>query len=515
MRLLRLWLFGVIVAGCAGHVPSSPAPTPTAVESPDAPITRAVATITPDDMLRRVGYLASDELRGRDTPSPGLEMAAEYIANEFRSLGLEPKGDSGTFIQRWPYRSARLDLTNVTLRATGTQGANSLVYAQDFFVLPSTQGSVTAPLVFAGTAAPGRQPPGPEAAGKAVAFFVPGAQPDPAWNAAAGVAVQGSMSANAAAIVLILDPQFSQEMVATLASQLGEQGGAPKPIIGISYAAARVLFQNGLSDLDVLRTRDNRIVPVTGTTLTLTATQSTSNVRPPNVVAMVPGSDPALRDTYVVFSAHIDHVGVGAPDAKGDSIYNGADDDASGTATLIEVAEAFASLPVKPARSLIFLGVSGEEKGLLGSAYFAENPTVPAKQIVANINIDMVGRNAPDTIVAIGQEYTSLGTTVQEIAQAHPELGLVVAPDLWPEENLFLRSDHFNFARIGVPAIFFTSGLHADYHRPSDEVELIDTDKLARVARLVFHLGHAIASGSSVPTWTDAGRAVMRSPGDH
>ncbi len=138
---------------------------------------------------------------------------------------------------------------------------------------------------------------------------------------------------------------------------------------------------------------------------------------------------------------------------------------------------------------------------------------MPADRIVANINIDMVGRNAPDTIVGIGQEYTSLGRTVQQVAREHPELGLVVAPDLWPQEQLFVRSDHFSFAQIGVPAIFFTSGLHAQYHEPSDEVDLIDTDKLARVARLIFYLGHAVASRPQAPSWTPQGRAVLRAYG--
>jgi Zn-dependent M28 family amino/carboxypeptidase len=226
---------------------------------------------------------------------------------------------------------------------------------------------------------------------------------------------------------------------------------------------------------------------------------------PPNVVATLMGSDPTLRNEYVVFSAHMDHVGLGAPDASGDSIFNGADDDASGTATMLEVAEAFASLPQRPARSMIFLAVSGEEKGLLGSAFFTENPPVPIERMVANINLDMVGRNNPDSIIGIGNEYSSLGTLVQEVATAHSELGLVVGPDPLPEERLFFRSDHFNFAKAGVPAIFFTTGLHDQYHKQSDEVELIDTDKISRVGRLVFHLALEIATLPTAPTWTEKG----------
>jgi Zn-dependent M28 family amino/carboxypeptidase len=132
------------------------------------------------------------------------------------------------------------------------------------------------------------------------------------------------------------------------------------------------------------------------------------------------------------------------------------------------------------------------------------------KQIVANINVDMIGRNAPDTTVAIGQDLSSLGPTVQAIVKAHPELKLTVAPDLWPEENLFVRSDHFNFARAEIPAIFFTSGLHGDYHKPSDEPETIDNDKLARTAQLLFYLGLDVANAAAAPAWTEAGLKVIR-----
>jgi Zn-dependent M28 family amino/carboxypeptidase len=234
----------------------------------------------------------------------------------------------------------------------------------------------------------------------------------------------------------------------------------------------------------------------------------------PNVVAYLPGSHPTLRDEYVVYSAHFDHVGVGTPDMDGDSIYNGADDNASGTSAVLAIARAFASLDRAPARSVMFVMVSGEEKGLLGSRHFVEHPPVPVNRMVANINADMVGRNAPDTVVAIGQDYSTIGALVQDVAARHPELGLVVAPDLWPDEQLFFRSDHFSFAARGVPAIFFTTGLHEQYHRPGDVVELIDEDKLARIAQLLFRIGLDIAERPERPEWTDEGRAnVPRVPG--
>jgi Zn-dependent M28 family amino/carboxypeptidase len=305
----------------------------------------AAATITSNDMFQLITHLASDQMAGRNTPSPGLEAAAQYVTGSFADLGLRPGATS--FIQRYPIE------------------------------------------------------------------------------------------------VEVFDAEIGQNVIVT--------AGAP------------------------------------------------------NVVAILPGSHPTLRDTYVVFSAHMDHLGVGTADANGDSIYNGADDDASGTAALIEVAEAFASLETAPLRSLIFLAVSGEEKGLLGSRYYADHPTVPIGSIVADVNADMISRNSPDSIAVIGQEYSSLGPLIRRVVNRHPEVQLIVTGDLWPEENLFFRSDHFSFVRNGIPALWFFGGTHADYHELSDEVDRIDADKAARVARLIFFTIYEIANDTDAPTWTDTG----------
>jgi Zn-dependent M28 family amino/carboxypeptidase len=165
------------------------------------------------------------------------------------------------------------------------------------------------------------------------------------------------------------------------------------------------------------------------------------------------GSDPDLRNEYVLITAHMDHVGVGRA-VDGDSIYNGADDDGSGTVTVVEIARAFAGLENAPRRSIIFMTVSGEEKGLLGSRYYAENPTFPLENTVANINLDMVGRNWSDTIVAIGKDESTLGPQVERISVEHPELDMAVIDDIWPEESFYSRSDHYNFAQRGVPILF-------------------------------------------------------------
>jgi len=219
----------------------------------------------------------------------------------------------------------------------------------------------------------------------------------------------------------------------------------------------------------------------------------------PNTVGILEGTDPKLKREYVVYSAHMDHIGIrpGQPD----SIANGADDDASGTVGVIELAEAFVQKGARPKRSLVFLTVSGEEKGLWGSEYYAEHPTVPLPQIVANINIDMIGRNWKDSIVAIGKEHSDLGQTLAQVNAQHPELRMTAIDDIWPQERFYFRSDHYNFARKGVPILFFFNGVHADYHQVSDDPSLIDSEKEARILKLLFFLGHEVASRPAKPMW--------------
>jgi Zn-dependent M28 family amino/carboxypeptidase len=225
----------------------------------------------------------------------------------------------------------------------------------------------------------------------------------------------------------------------------------------------------------------------------------TSSLGAPNTVGILEGSDPRLKDEYLVYSAHMDHIGItpGQPD----SINNGADDDASGTVGIIELAEAFSRPGARPKRSIIFLTVSGEEKGLWGSKYFTEHPPVPIGQIVADINIDMIGRNSPDTIVAIGKEHSDLGATLNRVNTAHRELGMTAIDDQWPEERFYFRSDHYNFARKGVPILFFFNGVHEDYHEVTDSPEKINSEKEARILRLLFYLGQEVGNAPRRPQW--------------
>jgi hypothetical protein len=201
-----------------------------------------------------------------------------------------------------------------------------------------------------------------------------------------------------------------------------------------------------------------------------------------NVIGVLQGSDPAFQREYVVVSAHMDHLGVRA--AFTDSIFNGADDNASGTSALIEIAEALLELDTRPRRSIIFAAFGGEERGLLGSkAYVAGS--LPVGTVVGNLNMDMISRNSADSI-AILRSPVQIGQIADAVAARHPELGLTVAADPWPGENLIGRSDQWSFIRAGIGGLLMTSGLHEDYHSADDDVERIDSAKLERVTRLAL-----------------------------
>ena len=227
------------------------------------------------------------------------------------------------------------------------------------------------------------------------------------------------------------------------------------------------------------------------------ATQE-DTLRTLNVIARLPGSDPTLRGEYLVIGAHFDHVGIRTPVA-GDSIYNGADDNGSGTSAVLELAEAFASLATPPARSIIFVLFSGEERGLLGSRFYVGSQEAPIGNVVSMINLDMVGRNWTDTVAAIYQLDSDIFERADRVADAHPELNMNLLTDPWPGENLVNRSDQAPFIPYGVPVLFLTSGLHEDYHQATDEADRLDYEKTARLTRLIFWIGWEFAEAAEPP----------------
>lgn len=232
----------------------------------------------------------------------------------------------------------------------------------------------------------------------------------------------------------------------------------------------------------------------------------------PNVVGILPGSDPKLKEEYVVFSAHMDHIGV-SHKLTDDNIFNGADDNASGTSAVIAIAKTMSLVKPGPRRSMIFLLVSGEERGLWGSRWFTAHPPIPINSIVADINIDVIGRNQADNVVAVGKYFSTLGDTVDIITAMNPWLGLAVIDDPWPEEHLFYRSDHYSFAVKGIPAICFTGGTHEDYHRPSDEADKINFENVVRTAQLIALTGFEVANAQERPRWDkNAYNKIVRRP---
>jgi hypothetical protein len=222
-----------------------------------------------------------------------------------------------------------------------------------------------------------------------------------------------------------------------------------------------------------------------------------------NVIGVIRGSDPALRDEAVIIAAHFDHVGIRAPDETGDSIYNGADDDASGVVALLEIARAIRLGPA-PKRTLIFLAATAEESGMLGTRWYIENPVVPMERTVANLSIEMIGR--PDSLAGGPGKAWLTGYERSTMGDALRAAGIPIVPDPRPEQNFFLRSDNAPFAFRGIPAHTLSSyNMHGDYHRPSDEVDRIDFDHMARVVEAAIRATRILADGEA-PTWKPGGR---------
>jgi hypothetical protein len=494
-------LFGLLLLA-----PLALAAQATQAPSKGASVQAAVRSITPDDIRRRIGVIADDSMKGRDTPSPELEKVAAYIAGEYRRFGLKPSGDSGRFLQRYSLDRVQIVAESSIAFVHGGEDA-TLTYGQDFVFAGNLfdSGDYAGALVLLSGPLGGALPADTGTlAGKMLIVTTPPrnrVERDRllAWKPAGVVLLSSAPDSIWARIV-------SNNTRPQLRDPTRSVGGPV--VIGIRAASLQPLVTKLGGDLTAGATTFSA-KPLGDAQLHIHARiQPVERNSAPNVVAVLEGSDPQLKNQYVVFSAHMDHIGVagsngsGSCRAKGaDSICNGADDDGSGTAAVVELAQAFTQLATRPKRSLVFLNVSGEEKGLWGSAYFSEHPTVPLSDVVADLNIDMIGRNWKDTIVAIGKEHSDLGATLNRVAAAHPELNMHAIDDIWPQENFYFRSDHFNFARKGVPILFFFSGTHADYHQPGDSPDKIDAEKESRIVRLVFYLGLDVANAAQRPQW--------------
>jgi hypothetical protein len=472
-------------------------------------VTRAAESITEADVRRRIFSIAHDSMGGRDTPSPGLDKTAQYIASEFQRFGLRPGGDHGSFLQTYPILTSRVTPGGSSIQLTGSGSSFRTTLAEGAALLSGpTSARVQGPALLVGGRLQLDSLPATRVAGR-VAVYVPG----PGAPASSRVLQRfARLGARAVVMVVASDSAFRNFQRAQERTRLTiGDGGVPvlvvreRSLVGQIPAAEPEFADVRAAQQMVLQETEgwNAEIALVDTTLTRHAA--------PNVVGILEGSDPVLRDEYLVYSAHMDHVGTTGPGSScrprgADSICNGADDDASGTVGVIELAEAFSRPGARPKRSVIFLTVSGEEHGLWGSGWFANNPPVPVERLVANLNLDMIGRNWKDTIVAIGKDHSDLGQTLERVNAAHPELGMTAIDDLWPAESFYTRSDHYNFAVKGVPILFFFNGVHEDYHEATDSPDRIDAEKHARITRLLFYLGQEIGNAPERPRWVEGRR---------
>ncbi len=474
----------LLVVGCGAPRPSGP------------------ESILTEDIHQHLSVIAADSMMGRYTPSPELDLTAAYVADQFKRVGLKPGGENGTWFQRYPLTSSTLNPeTSAVTMVIGDSSVRIGLTGDAFnrFGIPGEP--VSGPLLLVGGQVTASTVATIDAAGRIVLLVVDSTAP--ATQLAFRLLGRG---ANGILIATALsEEELERGHQRQVRPQVAVDNGGPQrsvsPILTINERAVADLLRAVRVDLSVTRSATRPVLRDLKQVTTTIALEKTvgESLTAPNTIGILEGSDPVLKNEYLVYSAHMDHIGIRSGQA--DSISNGADDDASGTVGVIELAEAFGRLPEPPKRSIIFLTVSGEERGLWGSAWFADHPTVPLDQIVANINIDMIGRNWPDSIVAIGKEHSDLGTTLANVNAAHPDLGMTAIDDRWPEQNFYGRSDHFNFARKGIPILFFFNGVHEDYHQVTDEVDRIDTEKMTRIIRLLYYFGEEIANAPARPVW--------------
>jgi Peptidase family M28 len=495
--------------------------------------------ITPESLRTWLTYLASDDLEGRATFSEGLGLAAAYIADQLKEAGVKPGGDHGTYFQRVEVLGVKS--TNRSTVTVDVNGHKRTFKAGDGVRFPSNVGGKRTltfnDVEFVGyglNLGPDNDDyEGLDVKGKAVV-----------WLGAKGPA--GANSQQIGRLLRERDSYAIEEMGAGAAiappAEAGGQrgagaptgrGGSPQfdfttsarldepiaPSINTNDEFLEFIFSSSdLSYADLkARAQQQQDLPkfmLKGVTITfdLDADYQIVNTRyTRNVVGMVEGADPALKDTYVAFGAHYDHVGYTQGvlrNGQTDRISNGADDDGSGTATLIGLARAFASGP-KTKRSEIFVWHAGEELGLYGSRYFADHPAVPLDHIVAQLNMDMIGRNhnnldsESNTVYTVGAERIS--TELYNIMiDANASLKSPMTfnfqlNDPSDPERVYYRSDHYSYASKGIPIIFFTTNLHPDYHRVTDEVDKILFDKMAHIADLVYETGRRVGNLDHAP----------------
>ena len=496
--------------------------------------------ISSSDLESHVSFLASPLLKGRMNGEDGLEIASRYIASQAKLLGLKPANGT-SYYQPYSIERKSIDPDKTTVRVIA--GNNEPVTIKEPILqwLPdiATDFSIEEEVIFAGYGIKSdkynyndfenlktegkillvmnRAPTAED--GKTFLFE------GTSWTSFINIQLKLSalMSAKAKAILIVMDPKSGFTSVAEQYPRIAGQlravmnlKGSKPPMMGLPGMTNTIFIHRSVADellkdtgqtLDELQKNiDANLKPhsflIPGKKLRIDEVALTEEKTLNNITAYIEGSDPVLKDEVVVYSAHFDHIG-----ETGGKVYAGADDDASGCAALLEIAEAFHSMEKKPLRSILFLWVSGEEIGLYGSKYYVDNPLFPLEKTVADLNADMIGRikgvadtaadnpmSGPLTVFAItGNQSKDLLAIAGEVDKKTP---LDFDYSLSGRDNplqLFSRSDHYNFVRKDIPVIFFTTGLHADYHTSRDVIEKIDLNKMELVTRAMFEIGLTVA----------------------
>ena len=490
---------------------------------------------SPDRIRAHVEFLADDALEGRNAGERGYDIAAKYVATRFQALGLKPAA-AGSWYQQVPF----LEYSLAEAPATVTIGGRAFPNRQDVLLAGSpaeARQSVEAPVVFAGygldaPAAGFDDYRGLDVRGKVVAVLTGFPKGTASEMGAHLNAEKARMAQKRGAIGLVTIPTAADEKRRPWARRVEMAGhnnltwvapdgqpfmSAPGIRVGgtLGRAAAEALFAGAKQPLSaVLAEADREGGKPKGFALKprLKVERQSVNrrVTSPNVLAVLPGSDPALAKEYVLLMAHLDHIGID-PKAEGDKISNGAMDNAAGTATMLEVARAMAESPNRPRRSILFAAVTAEEDGLLGAEYLAKHPVVDGKVVgVVNLDMPILLYDFSD-VIAFGSNHSTLGAIVGRAAAG---MNVKLSPDPLPEEGLFTRSDHYKFVREGVPAVFLMTGfagegekqfrdfLATHYHKPTDEPDLpFNWNAGAKFARLNYLIANEIANGDQAPLW--------------
>lgn len=480
-------------------------------------IHRTTSSITVGELTRHLTILASDEFEGRETGTTGEEKARTYIADMFKSYGLPPVGDNGTYFQAFSYMAENWE--NITLKING----NDFSHLDKYYSIPAKNSDLelnTQEVLFLGYGIDDEKYSdykGQKVNGKTLIIFdgepkkggtylISDSENPSDWTTDHDLKLKAAKE-NGAKAVFIVSENFENlktEVRQQIVSRRKKMGWGENAAVNyanscvISTEIAKAITGSNYSKMNKLINKINKKGKskslAISANIDLVQKKKIKQLTGKNVIGFIEGTDEKLKNEYVFLTAHYDHIGM-----KGGKIFNGADDNGSGTSALLEIAQALSQAKENgwgPRRSVVVMLVSGEEKGLLGSKYYVENPIFPLENTIVDINVDMIGRvddkhaGNPNYIYVIGADRlsTELHEINEEANARYTQLELDYTYNEESDPNrYYYRSDHYNFAEKGIPAIFYFNGTHDDYHRATDTIEKIDFEKMHKITQLIFH----------------------------